>query len=484
MDEALGWLVTALLLAAAAGGLHRFGLGVAVLRGAAGPRVPEFDGSWPSVTIQLPVYNEPAVARRLLSSVGRLAAPRDRVDIQILDDSTDETRDRVDEGVAGLRAAGWRVSVLRRVERAGFKAGALAAGLNETTAEFVAIFDADFAPEPDFLQRTLPGFATDVAVVQARWAFLDGGRSWLARAQALALNAHFSVEHEARYRGGRWFNFNGTAGIWRRAAIDDAGGWSGDTLTEDLDLSYRAQLRGWRFVYLDDVGVPCELPASLRDFMVQQQRWATGGIQCAVRLVPRIALADAPLLTRVEAVAHLVQNLSHPILLALALLWPWVAAGWIRLPDGPWDWLLPVGLAPTAVFLGAAAWRRGDFFALPATILVGIGLCYSQTRAVLSAGRSREFVRTPKPGTGASAPADAGWWERRLAAYELVGALGATASSVGHSAWFCWLLAGSFAVIGLEGRRSAKAKGPQVTGHSHHGSRHVPPALSQVTSTR
>ena len=238
---------------------------------------------WPTVTVQLPIYNERYVARRLLEAVGALDYPADRLEIQVLDDSTDETTAIVIETAQTLAGRGLEVVHLHRRERAGFKAGALAAGLKEASGEFIAIFDADFVPPPDFLRRTLPHFADPgVAVVQTRWGHLNRDFSLLTVAQALGIDGHFAVEQAARARSGLFLNFNGTAGVWRRTAIDDAGGWTHDTLTEDLDLSYRAQLRGWRIEYRPEIVCPAELPVLVTGFKSQQRRWAQGSIQTAV----------------------------------------------------------------------------------------------------------------------------------------------------------------------------------------------------------
>lgn len=484
MASVLGVLVSTLMLAVFLGGLHRTWLSFEALRDRPVRALSPVDGPWPTVTIQLPLYNEPAVTRRLLDAIGAFDAPRDRVDIQILDDSTDRTRDAVEEGARALRAHGWRVSVRRRASRDGFKAGALAEGLTASTAEFVAIFDADFVPGPDFLARALGAFGPAVGMVQGRWTFLDAGRSWLASVQALLLSAHFSIEHEARFRGGRWFNFNGTAGVWRRRAIDEAGGWSGDTLTEDLDLSYRAQLAGWRFVYVDDLEVPSELPASLHDFLVQQRRWATGGVQCAAKLLPAIWRARAPWSIRLEASWHLLQNLSHPVLLALALLWPWVASGVLTLPSGPWNLVLSWGLLPSIVYLGATAARRGGWASIPLAVLVGIGMCASQTAAVLAARRRGTFVRTPKPGAGAPVSAPFGAMEAALAVYEAVGALAAGLAPGGQLGWFSVLLTASFGIVAWEGASQALRKGSHTIGQSQAGSTHAPVAASNEDNTR
>jgi cellulose synthase/poly-beta-1,6-N-acetylglucosamine synthase-like glycosyltransferase len=378
-------------------------------RGASAPPPPR---EWPVVTVQLPLYNELYVAERLIEAVCRLDYPRDRLEIQVLDDSTDETRDVVARVVARARDEGLDVHHLHRIDRAGYKAGALAEGLSRAAGKLVAVFDADFVPHPDFLRRTVPHFvgpeAAGVGMVQARWDHLNRGYSLLTRVQALMLDGHFLIEHAARNRGGCFFNFNGTAGVWRRRAIEDAGGWQADTLTEDLDLSYRAQLAGWRFLYLPEVGVPSELPVDVNGFKGQQHRWAKGSIQTGRKLLPTILRADVPKRVKLEALVHLTNNLAYPLMVALSLLvFPAMVArrggglGEILLLD------LPLFLGATVsvlVFYAAsqvAATRAGrerrEIRFLPTLMGVGIGLAVSNARAALGGlvSRGGEFVRTP-----------------------------------------------------------------------------------------
>lgn len=262
-----------------------------------------------TITVQLPMYNEQFVAKRIIDATAQLDWPVEHLHIQVLDDSTDETRDIVDSVSAMWRDQGINIEVMRRTERTGYKAGALAEGLRSAEGEFIAIFDADFVPEKDFLRRMLPHFSTpETGMVQARWGFLNRETSWLTRVQGLLLGPHFGIEHQVRNSLGAFFNFNGTAGIWRKRTIVDGGGWEADTVTEDLDLSYRAQLRGWRFKYVDDVVVPSELPITLADFRAQQQRWAKGSIQTARKILPQVLKARQPLLVKLEACAHLLAN--------------------------------------------------------------------------------------------------------------------------------------------------------------------------------
>ena len=273
------------------------------------PLAPE---TWPHVTVQLPIYNELHIVERLLTAAARLDYPGDRLEIQVLDDSTDETRRVASQTVARLRAQGTDIVHIVRPNRAGYKAGALAAGLDQAKGELIAMFDADFDPPAVFLRNVVPHFADSaVGCVQTRWGHLNRDYSPFTRAQALGVDGHFVVEQTARSRSGMFVNFNGSAGVWRRRCIDDAGGWQGDTLTEDLDLSYRAQLRGWRIAYLPDVIVPAELPAQISGFKRQQARWAQGSIQTALKLVGPL-LRSKPALDRQGGGLHPSDELPGP----------------------------------------------------------------------------------------------------------------------------------------------------------------------------
>jgi len=366
-------------------------------------------GPRPCVTVQLPLFNERTVAARLIRAAGALDWPRERLEIQVLDDSTDETRDVVDREVAALRERGIAAEVLRRDDRRGFKAGALEAGTRVARGELLCIFDADFVPPPDFLERLVPTFDDPrVGMVQARWEHLNRGDSALTRAQSTLLDGHFVIEHTVRHGMGWFFNFNGTAGIWRRRAIEEAGGWQHDTLTEDLDLSYRAQLAGWRFVYAPQVAAPAEVPPDIAAFKSQQHRWAKGSVQVARKLVGRILRAELPVRVKLEALAHLTGNAGYPLVLALAVLLPPALATQEQLPG--WVHLALFALCTLSVLLfyersqralGRSRWQR--LRDVPAAISLGIGMCVSQTRAVLE-GLRREtgsFRRTPKRGEGA-----------------------------------------------------------------------------------
>src|SRR6266508_2050500 len=277
----------------------------------------------PVVTIQLPLYNEMYVADRLIAAVCQIDYPRDLLEIQVLDDSTDETRSIAELATRRFAAQGVDIKFYHREDRLGYKAGALEAGLKTARGEFIAIFDADFIPKPDFLMRLIAHFRDpQIGMVQARWGHINQDYSLLTKIQSILLDAHFVLEHGARNRGGCFFNFNGTAGVWRREAIASAGGWQHDTLTEDLDLSYRAQLAGWRFVFLPDVVSPAEVPVEMNAFKSQQHRWAKGSIQTALKLLPRLFRSPLPWHVKREAFFHLTANVGYLFMIPLALLMP------------------------------------------------------------------------------------------------------------------------------------------------------------------
>lgn len=375
------------------------------------PPVPEGRSDAPKVTVQLPLFNERTVATRLMDAAAALRWPAGRVALQVLDDSTDDTSALVDAHAELLRAAGHTVDVVRRADRTGYKAGALDHGMTLTDSDFFCVFDADFVPEPDFLERTMPGFDdAEVGMVQARWGHLNRDESWLTRAQSTLLDGHFVVEHKVRHDRGLFFNFNGTAGIWRRQTIADAGGWQHDTLTEDLDLSYRAQLAGWRFRYASDVVAPAEIPATIAAFKSQQHRWAKGSVQVYRKLFRAILSADVPARVKLEALLHLTGNVGYPLVLLLAVILP------LTLPQAavlPW-WVHAVALfvctLPVFLFYDSSQRVLGRSFAqrlrdVPAAVVLGIGLSVSQTRAVWEGLRRQtgEFVRTPKRGQAPAA---------------------------------------------------------------------------------
>ncbi|MFB6240365.1 MAG: glycosyltransferase, partial [Gemmatimonadota bacterium] len=370
-------------------------------------------GELPPVTVQIPVYNEANVVERAVDAACRLDYPRDRLEVQVLDDSDDGTSELAARRVEAWRGEGVDAHHLRRPGREGYKAGALAHGAERASGEFFLVLDADFVPDPDLIRRLLPAFSDpDVGMVQAAWAHLnEEGGGWLTRAQALLLDAHFAVEHEARCRAGLFFNFNGTAGMWRRECLADVGGWEGDTLTEDLDLSYRAQLGGWKGVYRDDVRVDGELPASVRSLEVQQERWARGGIQTARKLLPAIWRSDERLAVKAEATSHLLGHLAHPLttLLGLALAGAGFLGGVHALPD--WFHALALSLAvlPFVLFYGTASRLRGAGAAatvrrVAEAMTLGIGLGVPLTRAVARGAVEERgggvFRRTPKSGAG------------------------------------------------------------------------------------
>src|SRR3954469_5218252 len=273
----------------------------------------------PRVTVQLPIFNEMYVADRLIDAVCELDYPADLLEIQVLDDSTDETTSIAALAVRRHTLRGADIRYMHRVDRTGYKAGALEAGLTEATGEFIAIFDADFIPGADFLHKTLPYLVADpkLGMVQARWGHINQDYSLLTKIQSILLDAHFVLEHGARNRAGLFFNFNGTAGVWRREAIGDAGGWQHDTLTEDLDLSYRAQLRGWKFLFLPNLVTPAEVPVEMNAFKSQQHRWAKGSIQTCRKVLPYILQSDLPLKVKVEAFFHLTANFNYLLMVVL-----------------------------------------------------------------------------------------------------------------------------------------------------------------------
>jgi len=362
----------------------------------------------PTVTIQLPIYNEMYVADRLIDAVCRIDYPRELLEIQVLDDSTDETRAVAEQAVRRNAAAGIDITYLHRTDRTGYKAGALAAAMKLAKGEFIAIFDADFIPTTDFLRRTVPFFSDPkVAMVQARWGHINEDYSLLTKVQAILLDAHFVLEHGARNRSGCFFNFNGTAGIWRRDAIVDAGGWQHDTLTEDLDLSYRAQLRGWQFIFLPELIAPAEVPVEMNAFKSQQHRWAKGSIQTCRKLLPRILQSNLPLGIKAEAFFHLSANFNYPLMCVLSVLM--APAMVIRYNMGWYEMLLidvPLFFAATAsvgnFYMVCQRELHKDWITrlkyLPFLMSIGIGLAVNNTRAVFEAifNKESEFARTPK----------------------------------------------------------------------------------------
>ncbi|MDO7875898.1 glycosyltransferase family 2 protein [Hymenobacter sp. ASUV-10] len=381
--------------------------------------LPPAPTAWPHVTVQLPLYNERNVAERIIDAAAVLDYPLDLLHIQVLDDSTDDTVALVAARIAHHTTQGRRISHVRRSSREGYKAGALAHGLHLTDGEFIAVFDADFVPPPDFLRQTIPHFATSprIGVVQTRWGHLNADDSLLTRLQAFGLNAHFLIEQVGRHSGGHFINFNGTGGVWRRSCIADAGGWRADTLTEDLDLSYRAQLRGWHFTYLPAVVAPAELPAVMDALKSQQFRWNKGAAETARLHLGTVWRSGARLSTKLHATFHLLNSSVYVAILLMALL----SVPLVFIKAGHPQWRLAFQLAaifPLAflplVYYFLTAWRLGQtkrsprrsypaFFLL--FLSVSMGLALHNARAVLLGwlGQRSPFIRTPKTGSQPSA---------------------------------------------------------------------------------
>lgn len=398
--------------------------------------IPSVD-NWPSVAVQLPIYNERYVVERLLDSVSRLDYPRDKLLVQVLDDSTDDTSDVIADYMAALRQDGLNIVHIRRVHREGFKAGALAYGLSLIESEFIVVLDADFMPAPDFLRRTIPYLVADqrLGMVQTRWGHLNSYDNLLTLGQSLVLDGHFVVEQTARNRAGWLINFNGSGGVWRAECIRQVGGWRDTTLTEDLDLSYRAQLAGWHFLYLPDVVVPAELPPLIAAYKQQQARWAKGSTQTLVQIIGAVWHAKLTISQRIMATMHLCQYIPHPLMIVLLFLTPllMVGRGLQGMPLGP---LGLIGLGPPLIYLISqralyADWRQ-RLLAFPVLLVLGTGIAWNNTVAVVEAFVPRqrsEFQRTPKFGKNgqgiryALRVDSAMWTEFMLAAYALWGAL-------------------------------------------------------------
>lgn len=359
-------------------------------------------GEWPSVTVQLPIYNERHVVERLIAAAAHLDYPAEKLQIQVLDDSTDKTRFLARRAVARWREAGLDIEYLHRTKRVGFKAGALAAGLARAKGELVAVFDSDFLPSSDFLRRTVPHFSDPkVGCIQARWTHLNADYSSLTRAQAIGIDGHFLIEQTARSRIGLFLNFNGTAGIWRAECIRQAGGWQQDTLTEDLDLSYRAQLAGWRFLILPEVGVPAELPVQVDALKCQQFRWAKGNTQTIFKLLIPILRSPYHPIVKLESLIHLTGYMIHPLMLLILFLTPCLAAHRSTLLKFP-AFFMTASMGPPLMYLTSQlVQERKDFrrlMSLPVLMVLGIGLSVNNTRAILEAalGIESSFRRTPK----------------------------------------------------------------------------------------
>jgi cellulose synthase/poly-beta-1,6-N-acetylglucosamine synthase-like glycosyltransferase len=362
----------------------------------------------PLVTVQLPTFNEMYVVERLIDATCKIRYPLEKLQIQVLDDSTDETTELAQARVDSWKEKGLNIELLHRTNREGFKAGALEAGLDSAHGEFIAVFDADFLPQVDFLEHTIDFFTDDeIGMVQVRWTHINREFSMLTRAQSVLLDGHFIIEHTARNRSGRFFNFNGTAGIWRRRAIEDAGGWQHDTLTEDLDLSYRAQIRGWKFIFLPNVLSPAEVPVEMNSFKTQQHRWAKGSIQTAKKLLPRLLRSELPIKVKMESIFHLTNNLAYLMMTVLCLIMPIsiVVRYELHVPalmliDLPAFLLATISICYFYYLCqreaGIPKWEA--IRNLPMVLSLGIGLCINNTRAVLEAlvGYETGFTRTPK----------------------------------------------------------------------------------------
>jgi cellulose synthase/poly-beta-1,6-N-acetylglucosamine synthase-like glycosyltransferase len=404
-------------------GIHRYTLVYNYFRNRknVAPPPPEV-AEWPKVTVQLPIFNERYVIERLIETVAQFDYPRELLDIQVLDDSTDQTQQVARDCVERHRALGVPITYIHRTNREGFKAGALHEGLKAASGELVAIFDADFIPPTDFLRRTVPYFVDpQLAMVQTRWSYVNRNYSTLTEVEAILLDGHFAIEHSSRYRSGLFFNFNGTAGIWRRAAIDDAGGWQHDTLTEDTDLSYRAQLRGWHFLYLPEIDCPSELPVEMNAFKSQQARWAKGLMQTAKKVLPRVMRSDEPAARKAEAFFHLTANISYPLMVFLSIiLLPAMIVrfyqGWFQVMLIDFPLFVASSCSISSFYLAAEralypkTWKR-TFWYLPVVMAVGIGLSVKNAFAVIEAlcGVKSEFVRTPKYRVEAGARQNGSW---------------------------------------------------------------------------
>jgi cellulose synthase/poly-beta-1,6-N-acetylglucosamine synthase-like glycosyltransferase len=361
---------------------------------------------WPLVTVQLPIFNEKYTVERLLRAVARLDYPTEKLQIQVLDDSTDDTFDLVTELVDSYKARGVNIELIHRVDRKGYKAGALQNALRTATGELIAIFDADFVPKPDWLKRTVPSFQNrQLGCLQTRWGHTNQQYNSLTQAEAMGIDGHFIIEQTVRSKNGFFLNFNGTAGLWRRACIEDAGGWQWDTLTEDLDLSYRAQMRGWKFDYLPDVVVPAELPPHVEAYKKQQFRWAKGSFQVVRKILPSVLRADLPWTVRFMAILHLTGYFVHPLMLSMLLLTLPVGL----LVPGAFS-IFPIsliaGLGPPLLYLTATATQHRSILrrmsTFPVLVIVGFGLSLSTTIAVLEGlfSKGGAFIRTPKLNIG------------------------------------------------------------------------------------
>ncbi len=466
----LAWLYIFLALSLALFGLNQFIIIALYFRylkhNPPTPPCPK-EEEWPPVTVQLPIYNEASVVDRAIEALARLDYPRDKLEIQILDDSDDETTRIAQKKVREWEARGLRIVLIHRNSRDGFKAGALAEGLKSATGEFIAIFDADFIPPRNFLRLTIPYFLQDprLGMLQTRWGHLNREYSLVTRAQALALDGHFLVEQLARQRAGLFMGFNGSAGVWRRSCIEDAGGWQSDTLTEDLDLSYRAQLRGWKCLFLPEIVVPAEIPPQINAFKNQQRRWAKGSIQCLLKLSGAVLRSPRPIFHKFEALLHLGNYLVHPLmLLSLILILPLILQG-IEV-HFPLTYLMIASFGPPAVYFVATLKGSGrgpvEMLFFPILALMGVGIALSNTIAIFEVllNKGGSFERTPK----FRLYRNRGNWERNpyairaekvafgeilIAIYALLALIVAWLKGFYWSVPFFLLYAGGFSYVGI-----------------------------------
>lgn len=406
---------------------------------------PPMPDKFPTVTIQVPLFNELYVSERIVHTICKINYPKDKLEIQVLDDSTDETPQILIPIVAHYKSEGFNIKYIHRTNRQGFKAGALKEGLKQAEGEFIAIFDADFLPGSDFLMKTIPHFANpNIGMVQTRWEHLNEEFSILTKAQALALDGHFAIEQQVRFQSGFFINFNGTAGIWRKECIIDAGNWHSDTLTEDLDLSYRAQLKGWKFVYLNDVTSPAELPADINALKTQQFRWTKGAVETAKKLLPQVLKSNFSAKHKFESIVHLTSNIVFPFIVIVAILnVPIVLLKNItEAYDFYYSLMSIFVLASVSTFLFYTFaqktihldWTK-RILLFPLFLAGSMGFAVNNTKAVLEAliGKKSGFVRTPKAGIIGKTATDAlrkskhrkinptVYFELLLAAYFVVG---------------------------------------------------------------
>ncbi len=410
---------------------------------------------WPLVTIQLPMFNEKYVVEGLLKKVTAIDYPKDKLEIQILDDSTDDTYELCLQQVEHYRRLGFDIVCLHRTDRTGFKAGALEAADAVAKGEYLLILDADFRPEPDILKTVMPYFTDPgIALVQTRWGHINREKNLLTRLQSIFLDGHFALEQTVRNRSGRFFTFNGTAGVWRKCAITDAGGWEHDTITEDMDLSYRAQMKGWRFVYLNDYVTPAELPEDMDGFKAQQHRWTKGCIQVCQKMLFDIWRSNAPLKAKMEATTHLTCNYSYLALILLCFLVMPICTGVVK-PTGSWSWeSLQMILLTFTLFFFATVTVCAFYFTAEAVVkprrwwmvfpliipllALGVGMAVNNAKAVLEAvfGRQSEFVRTPKFGGSHEGELSI---EKRAKGYKAIKSVGVPLVELAFGCFFGWV---------------------------------------------